>query len=119
MRSTLRQRVGMRISAMLGTPVNLAVLCSVKAGTVAATNHKERSSYASAHVPERGVRDSTEALRCAALLGHTEVVRLLLDLPAERGVDPTEALRWTALRGHTEVVRLLLDPLAAQEIKFY
>jgi len=28
------------------------------------------------------------ALRCACEIGHTEIVRLLLDLPLDRGVDP-------------------------------
>jgi len=43
--------------------------------------------------------------------GHTEIVRLILDLPLERGVTArdNEALRFASQNGHTEIVRLLLD----------
>ena len=48
----------------------------------------------------------------ASYFGRTEVVRMLLDLPLERGVDPSsrnnDALRFASLRGRTEVVRMLL-----------
>jgi len=45
--------------------------------------------------------------------GHVEVVRLLLDLPLERGVNPAAndnlALRTAREIGHTEIVRLPPD----------
>ena len=61
---------------------------------------------------ERGVdpgAKNNEPLRQACANGHTEIVRLLLDLPLERGVDPgandNEALR--NANGNTYIVRLL------------
>jgi ankyrin repeat protein len=66
--------------------------------------------------PERGVDPSTadnHALIIASIHGHTEIVRLLLDLPLERGVDPSArdnmALRCASENGRTKIVRLLLD----------
>ena len=56
-------------------------------------------------------RGDTE--RMAALCGHVHVMRLLLDLPPERGVDPaadsTARLRCAAWLGSAEVVRLLRE----------
>jgi len=49
----------------------------------------------------------------ACTRGHTEIVRLLLDLPWERGVDPSardnKSLRFASRHGHTEIVRMLLN----------
>jgi len=46
-------------------------------------------------------------------MGHTEIVRLLIDLPLNRGVDPgardKKAFRTACERCHTEIVRLLFD----------
>jgi len=41
----------------------------------------------------------------------TEIVRLLLDLPLERGLNPdnNDARRLACVNGYTEIVRLLLD----------
>jgi ankyrin repeat protein len=45
--------------------------------------------------------------------GHTEIVRLLLDLPQERGVDPAADDNTSLIdacgNGQMEIVRLLLD----------
>jgi len=53
------------------------------------------------------------AFRFACHKRHTKIVRLLLDLPLECGVNPAaednEAIRGACQRGHTEIVRLLLD----------
>jgi len=61
---------------------------------------------------EDGLIDVLNVFMHACRDGHTEVVRLILDLPLERGVDPTardnEALRHASLNGNTEIVRLLL-----------
>jgi len=46
------------------------------------------------------------------LRGRTEIVRMLLDLPLERGVNPSARfnapLNYACRNGHTEIVRMLL-----------
>jgi len=55
----------------------------------------------------------TWALQRASLRGHTEIVRMLLELPLDRGVDPSandnDAFIWACRNGHTKIARLLLD----------
>jgi len=62
---------------------------------------------------EIGVAANDYALVNACDNGHTENVRLLLELPQERGVNPSAldnaAIRFACQGGHTEIVRLLLD----------
>jgi ankyrin repeat protein len=54
-----------------------------------------------------------QAFRTACARGCIDVVRLLLDLPLERGVDPAAndnyAFRFACENGQTEIARLLLD----------
>jgi len=49
----------------------------------------------------------------ACVNGHTEIVRMILDLPLDRGVDPADhdnlPLQYACDNGHTEVARILLD----------
>ena len=48
----------------------------------------------------------------AALKGHAEFIRLLLDYGADislRGADGSDALFLASLNGHTDVVKLLLE----------
>jgi len=55
----------------------------------------------------------TNAFRTACALGRIGIVRLLLELPLEKGVEPAAndnfALLHASTRAHTEIVRLLLD----------
>ena len=57
--------------------------------------------------------DMHYALCYACKNGHTYIVRLLLDLPRERGVDPSKGvnspLRLAYDNDHTDIVCLLLD----------
>jgi len=57
--------------------------------------------------------DYNEAFRLASDNGHTEIVRLLLELPLDRCVNPAArdnyAIRLASDNGHTEIVRLLLE----------
>jgi len=54
-----------------------------------------------------------EALCRASARGQTEIVRMLLELPLERGVNPAIfsnfSLRRACCDGHTEIVCMLLD----------
>ena len=56
--------------------------------------------------------DDNHAIRWACENGHFEVVKLLLNLPAERGVDPSAdynyAIQFSSENGHLDVVKLLL-----------
>ena len=63
--------------------------------------------------PERGVHPGAGdswALQIASRNGHTEIVRLLLDLPLERGPGAGDnyAIQRASRNGYTEIVRLLL-----------
>ncbi len=91
-----------------------AVACDASA--LAAAARAGSGSVVRYLVGERGVDPAALdnfAIRWAALNGHTDVVKLLLDLPLERGVDPAAddnfAFRWAAENGHTAIVQLLLD----------
>ncbi len=57
--------------------------------------------------------DDNEAIKVASTHGYLSVVKLLLDLPVERGVDPSadnnDAIRFASENGHTSVVKLLLN----------
>jgi len=61
---------------------------------------------------EDGETIHDNSLSDACHKGHTEIVRLLLDLPQERGVNPASnfnaAIRNACFWGHTEIVRMLL-----------
>ena len=60
---------------------------------------------------ESGATICNVSVQCAYTNGFTNIVRLFLDLPLERGVAAcdNEALRLACEHGHTEIVRLLLD----------
>ena len=61
---------------------------------------------------ETGANANT-TFQLAVKHGHTDVVRMVLELPLEHGVNPAEhdneALLNACHNGHTEIVRLLLD----------
>ena len=55
--------------------------------------------------------DDNEAVRWAARIGHTDIVKILCSLPLERGVNPgandNEAVRMAVRNGHTDIVKVL------------
>ena len=54
--------------------------------------------------------DNNCAIRCASEMGHTEIVKLLLNDPrVDPSADDNYAIQWASLKGYTEVVRLLLN----------
>jgi hypothetical protein len=62
---------------------------------------------------DSGAEITRQAFPIACEKGQTEIVRLLIDLPIERGVNPgandNAALQRACEKGQTEIVRLLLD----------
>ncbi|MGO9122044.1 MAG: TerB N-terminal domain-containing protein [Desulfomonilaceae bacterium] len=93
------------------------LLVAARSGDVAAVQKALRQK---ADINVKGP-DGWTPLMWAAVTGHVEVVRLLLDSGAEVNVAAKKsgdtALILAALKGHTEVVRLLLSKNALVELK--
>ena len=121
-----RRRTGLRVAILLGAPVNWTaafalrwqstVACAARAVSTAVLGRALFFSGAGVKRVARLFagqgRFLTSVLIDACYAGHADVVKLLLALPLEKGVDPaadnSRGLQLACRRGHVEIVELLL-----------